>query len=68
MLYWEPKYFYHQDLKIYNSAIRQHFQMKLCAYFTEYFRFNCTKFGQDSFIFHISVVRCVGLTFHQDTE
>jgi len=36
--------FYHRHLKIDNSVIRQHFLMKLCAYFTEYFRIKCTKF------------------------
>ena len=55
--------FYHQYLTIDNSAIRQYFQTKLCAYFTEYFRIKHTKFTQDAFKFHISVVHCVGFTF-----
>ena len=50
-------------LKIDNSAVRQYFQMKFCAYFTEYFRIKHTKFTQDAFRFHISVVHCVGFTF-----
>ena len=35
--------------------------MKFCAYFT-YFRIKHTKFTQDAFRFHISVVHCVGFT------
>ena len=37
--------------------------MKFCAYFTEYFRIKHTKFAQDAFRIHISVVHCVGFTF-----
>ena len=50
-------------LKIDNSAVRQYFQIKFCAYFTEYFRIKHTRFTQDAFRFHISVVHCVGFTF-----
>jgi len=59
----ETEIFYHRYMMIDNSSIRQYFQSKLCAYFTEYFRIMCTEFGQDSFRFHISVVHCVWFTF-----
>jgi len=62
-LYWKQQNIYPWYLKIYNSAVRQYFQMKFCAYFAEYFRIKHTKFTQDAFRFHISVVHCVGFTF-----
>ena len=66
-LYWKQQNIYPSYLKIDNSAVRQYFQMKFCAYITEYFRIKHTKFTQDAFRFHISVVHCVGLTFFPDT-
>ena len=66
-LYWKQQNIYPWYSKIDNSAIRQYFQTKFCAYFTEYFRIKHTKFTQDAFRFHISVVHCVGFTFFPDT-
>ena len=62
-MYWKQQIIYPRYLKIDNSAVRQYFQTKFCAYFTEYFRIKHTKFTQDAFRFHISVVYCVGFTF-----
>ena len=42
-LYWKQQNIYSWYLKIDNSAVRQYFQMKFCAYFTEYFRIKHTK-------------------------
>jgi len=41
----ETEIFHHRYLKIDNSATRQYFLVKLCAYVTKYFRTKCSKFG-----------------------
>jgi len=58
----ETEITYHRYLMIDNSAIIQYFLMKLCVYFTEYFRMKCTKFGL-AFRFLISIWYIVGFTF-----
>ena len=42
-LYWKQQHIYPWYLKIDNSAVGQYFQMKFCAYFTEYFRIKHTQ-------------------------